>query len=80
RVSPQDLLIFGDRGVIDNTLRFENECVRHKVLDLVGDLMLSGCDVIGKISAYRAGHRMHAQLVQSLISNIQMISPWKCSA
>lgn len=80
RVSPQDLLIFGDRGVIDNTLRFENECVRHKVLDLVGDLMLSGCDVIGKISAYRAGHRMHAQLVQSLISNIQINSLWKYSA
>lgn len=80
RVSPQDLLIFGDHGPIDNTLRFENECVRHKVLDLVGDLMLSGCDIIGKISAYRAGHRMHAQLVQSLISNIQMNLPWKCSA
>ena len=43
RVSYGDLLIFDEDGPIDNDLRFADECVRHKALDLVGDLALSGC-------------------------------------
>jgi UDP-3-O-[3-hydroxymyristoyl] N-acetylglucosamine deacetylase len=67
RVTPQDLLIFNEEGVVDNELRFENECVRHKTLDLVGDLALAGCEVVGHIIAYRSGHRLNAELVKVLL-------------
>lgn len=67
RVTNQDLLIFGPNGLIDNTLRFENECVRHKALDLVGDLALAGCEIVGHVYAHRSGHRLNAELVRALL-------------
>ncbi len=79
-VSPQELLVFDDHGPVENTLRFDNECVRHKVLDLVGGLMLAGCDILGEITAYRAGHRLHAQLVQALLTNASTTRSWARSA
>ena len=67
RVTHRDLLVFGDEGPIDNELRFENECVRHKALDLVGDLALAGCDLVGQFIAHRSGHRLNAVLVKVLL-------------
>jgi len=61
-----DLLVFGEEGPIENELRFENECVRHKTLDLLGDLALAGCDIVGRITAHRSGHRQNADLVRAL--------------
>jgi UDP-3-O-acyl N-acetylglucosamine deacetylase len=72
RVTPRDLLIFGPRGPIDNALRFPDECARHKVLDVVGDLALTGCEVIGHVVAYRSGHRLHAELAKLLREQIDM--------
>ena len=66
RVTPQDLLIFGPDGPIDNPLRFPDECVRHKLLDLVGDLALSGCDLAGCFHAHRSGHRLNAEIQRSV--------------
>ena len=66
RATYQDVLVFDDDGPIQNALRFRDECVRHKTLDLVGDLALTGCDVIGHIIAYRSGHRLNAELVRAL--------------
>ncbi|MCI0359370.1 MAG: UDP-3-O-acyl-N-acetylglucosamine deacetylase [Planctomycetaceae bacterium] len=68
RVSNQDLLVFGPEGLIENELRFENECVRHKALDLVGDLALAGCDLVGRFIAHKSGHRLNAELVKVLLS------------
>lgn len=68
RVTPKDLLIFDADGPIDNPLRFRDECVRHKTLDLIGDLALAGCDLVGHFVAYRSGHRLNADLVRSLLS------------
>lgn len=68
RVTNQDLLVFNDEGPIDNELRFENECVRHKALDLVGDLALAGCDLVGHFIAHRSGHRLNAELVKALLA------------
>jgi UDP-3-O-acyl N-acetylglucosamine deacetylase len=68
RVTPKDLLIFGAEGLIDNELRFENECVRHKTLDLLGDLALAGCDLVGQFTAYKSGHRLNAELVKVLLT------------
>jgi UDP-3-O-acyl N-acetylglucosamine deacetylase len=68
RATHKDLLVFGDAGPIDNTLRYEDECVRHKALDLVGDLALSGCDLVGHFVAFCSGHRLNAELVKALLS------------
>ena len=68
RVTNQDLLVFDDAGVIENTLRYDNECVRHKALDLVGDLALAGCDLVGHFIAHRSGHRLNAELVRVLLA------------
>lgn len=68
RVTLGDLLVFGPHGPLENHLRFPDECVRHKTLDLVGDLALAGCDVDGRIVAYRSGHRLNAQLVFQLLT------------
>jgi UDP-3-O-[3-hydroxymyristoyl] N-acetylglucosamine deacetylase len=70
RVSHSDLLVFGPHGPIGNELRFKDECVRHKLLDLVGDLALAGCDFCGRITAYRSGHRLNAELVSVLLENL----------
>jgi UDP-3-O-acyl N-acetylglucosamine deacetylase len=67
RVTPRDLLIFDAHGPIDNTLRFADECVRHKLLDVVGDLALTGCEIIGHVVAYRTGHHHHAELAKRLL-------------
>ena len=73
RVTTSDVLVFGDEGVIDNELRFEDECVRHKVLDLVGDFALAGCDIYGHFVAQRSGHRLNATMVSALLAEGQVI-------
>jgi UDP-3-O-[3-hydroxymyristoyl] N-acetylglucosamine deacetylase len=64
----KDLLVFGPHGPLDNDLRFANEPARHKVLDLVGDLALFGCDLRGRIVAYRSGHPLNVELVKKLVA------------
>lgn len=54
RASCRDLLVFGENGPIENQLRFPDECVRHKLLDLMGDLALAGCQLVGRFSATEA--------------------------
>ncbi len=66
RATPKDLLVFGSGGPIDNELRFPDECVRHKLLDMVGDLALFGADLVGRFHAYRSGHRLNAEMVTAL--------------
>ncbi len=69
RTTEADLLIFGPEGVIGNTLRFNDECARHKLLDMVGDLALLGMDIVGHIVAHRSGHLLNAALVRELIAS-----------
>ena len=71
RVTAQDLLIFDTDGPIDNPLRFPDECVRHKVLDVVGDLALAGRPIVGHVVAYRSGHQLNAALVEALLDQEQ---------
>lgn len=65
-LSHADLLVFGDRGPIQNSLRFANEPARHKVLDIIGDLALLGADLCGHVVAYRSGHPLNVRLVRTL--------------
>lgn len=74
RVGYRDLLIFGPDGVVDNKLRYEDECVRHKILDMVGDLGLLGVPVEGHIVAYKSGHRLNADLVRALLKAHQPVA------
>jgi UDP-3-O-acyl N-acetylglucosamine deacetylase len=66
RTTAADLLVFGRDGPIDNELRFANEPARHKILDIVGDLSLLGCDLRGHVVAYRSGHPLNMELVRCL--------------
>jgi UDP-3-O-[3-hydroxymyristoyl] N-acetylglucosamine deacetylase len=74
RAKFSDLLVFGPHGPIDNTLRFEDECVRHKILDLVGDLALAGCDLVGSVTASRSGHYLNARILQTFLTKSQTVS------
>lgn len=71
RTSYRDLLVIGEHGPIDNELRLEGECVRHKLLDLVGDLALAGSDLIGRFRASRSGHRLNAELLRALLGQTE---------
>ncbi|MFG0333017.1 MAG: UDP-3-O-acyl-N-acetylglucosamine deacetylase, partial [Maioricimonas sp. JB049] len=66
RTTTQDLLVFGQHGVIDNTLHCPNECARHKLLDCIGDFALIGCDLAGAFHADRSGHRANHDLIRRL--------------
>lgn len=72
-----DLLVFGPDGPIDNTLRFPDECVRHKLLDLVGDLALAGRPLVGEFTASRSGHHLNAQLVRMLVARGQSVRQYR---
>ena len=69
RTTFNDLLVFDADGPIGNTLRFPDECVRHKILDMVGDFALAGCDLAGRFAAYRSGHRLNAELVRAMLGS-----------
>jgi len=66
-VSNESAIILSRRGVENGPLRFADEFVRHKVLDLIGDLALAGRRIQGRVVAERAGHAMHTALVQRLM-------------
>lgn len=70
RTTESDLLIFGPEGVIGNELRYPDECVRHKILDMVGDLSLLARDLVGHVVAHRSGHQLNAELVRKLIERV----------
>jgi UDP-3-O-acyl N-acetylglucosamine deacetylase len=65
-LKPSELLVFGSKGLIDNRLRFPDEPARHKILDLVGDLALSGYELVGHVVAYRSGHPLNVELARAL--------------
>src|SRR5208283_1738089 len=62
----QNSLVMSARGPLENTLRFPNECARHKVLDIVGDLYLLGYPVKGAVYATKSGHALNRALVKKI--------------
>lgn len=62
----QNTLVMSSRGPLENTLRFPNECARHKVLDIVGDLFLLGFPVKGAVFAVKSGHALNRVLVNKI--------------
>lgn len=62
-------IVLSPERVLNPPLRFEDEFVRHKVLDLIGDLALLGHRVLGRVKADRAGHAMHTALVSRILKD-----------
>jgi len=67
-VSPGDLVVFAAEGPVGTALRWPDECVRHKVLDAVGDLALAGRPLHAHVRAHRSGHALNAGLVRELVA------------
>jgi len=65
-LSPRDILVIDSDGPIKNTYRYPDECVRHKIVDLIGDLTLVGRAVLGRIVSYKSGHSLNQQLAHKI--------------
>lgn len=62
----ENTLVVGAAGVIKNKLRFKDEFVRHKILDLIGDLYLAGCPIYGQVIAIKSGHSLNLKIAQKI--------------
>ena len=69
RVAARDVLVLDKGGPIDNSFLFQNECARHKILDMIGDFSLTSCDWIGTFESYRGSHSLNAECVRQLLDN-----------
>lgn len=65
-------ILIGEQGVINPPLRFPDELVRHKVLDLIGDLYLLGRPLRGKVTAYRTGHSDNIALLRAIRDGMKL--------
>lgn len=65
----ENVIVLTQEGIKNGPLRYPDEFVRHKILDLIGDLALLGKRIIGKVVAYRAGHAMHTALVSRILKD-----------
>lgn len=69
--SLENAIVFDDKSILNKEgLRFSNECVRHKILDFLGDLLLLGKPVLGHFRIHRAGHALHHRFLNILAKNI----------
>lgn len=64
----ENTLVMGERDVIKNRLRFNDEFVRHKILDLIGDLSLLGAPLKARIMAIKSGHSLNLKLVKKILA------------
>jgi UDP-3-O-[3-hydroxymyristoyl] N-acetylglucosamine deacetylase len=68
--SLDNAIVLDDYRILnDDGLRYENEFVRHKILDAIGDLYLLGHSVIGEFSGFKSGHGLNNQLLRALVRN-----------
>ena len=65
--SLENAIVIGDTGVLNNGLRFDDEFVRHKILEVIGDLALVGYPVIGHVVAHRGGHALHTAFAAQVL-------------
>lgn len=76
--SLENAVVVGDHGLLNPELRFRDEFVRHKMLDLTGDLSLLGHPILGHVVAYRAGHDLHGRLARRIqeATDCWYLAPW----
>src|SRR5687768_16417733 len=68
--SLDNAIVLGETGVLNNALRFDDEFVRHKILDVIGDLSLVGHPVIGHLVAHRGGHALHTAFAAKILEEV----------
>jgi len=80
--SLENAVVVGPAGLLNPPLRFPDEFVRHKMLDLTGDLSLLGRPLRGHVVAYRAGHDLHARLARAIANakDAWYLAPWSESS
>ena len=66
--SLDNAVVVGKRGVLNDTLRFPDEFVRHKILDLIGDVALLGRPLVGHVIARNGGHALNHQLLTAILA------------
>jgi len=67
--SYENTIVLDAENIVNGSLRFPDEFVRHKLLDLTGDLALLGRPLAGRFTAHKAGHRLHLEAVRFLLAN-----------
>jgi len=67
--SLENAVVFDEKGPLNETLRFEDEAVRHKMLDLVGDLALLGAPLEGLVEVHAGGHALHVELAKAILAD-----------
>jgi UDP-3-O-[3-hydroxymyristoyl] N-acetylglucosamine deacetylase len=65
--SLENAVVLSETGVLNNALRFDDEFVRHKILDVIGDMALVGHPIIGHLVAHRGGHALHTAFAAHLL-------------
>jgi len=68
--SLKNAIVIGEDKILNDNLRFDNELVRHKILDLIGDFTLIGMPILGDIIAVKSGHELNLKLIQKLVTVI----------
>jgi UDP-3-O-[3-hydroxymyristoyl] N-acetylglucosamine deacetylase len=68
--SLENAVVIGDTAVLNNGLRFDDEFVRHKILDVIGDMALVGHPLIGHLVAHRGGHRLHTEFAAMVLEDV----------
>jgi UDP-3-O-[3-hydroxymyristoyl] N-acetylglucosamine deacetylase len=63
-----NFILVGEDNVINTELRFQDEFVRHKILDIIGDLYLLGYPIRGRVTAERTGHRDNIAILRALLA------------
>ena len=66
--SLENAIVIGDTGILNNALRFDDEFVRHKILDVIGDMALIGRPMIGHLVAHRGGHALHTAFAAQILA------------
>ena len=68
--SVSNAVVFGDDEILNEEgLRFNDEIVKHKTLDAIGDLYLLGGNLIGEFSGYKSGHELNNKLLRKIIED-----------
>jgi UDP-3-O-[3-hydroxymyristoyl] N-acetylglucosamine deacetylase len=67
--SLENAIVIGDTGVLNNALRFDDEFVRHKILDVIGDMALLGHPILGHLVAHRGGHALHTAFAAHVLAD-----------
>jgi UDP-3-O-[3-hydroxymyristoyl] N-acetylglucosamine deacetylase len=68
--SLDNAVVFDDDGIVNEEgLRWQDECVRHKILDIIGDLSLAGRPIMGEVIAHKSGHALNHMLLRELLTS-----------